>query len=143
MPDNYLITQMLNASDTSYSKLAGLNIEYFDKEEGDIDGPFCLSALIEMKDTEGKLVIMSSDFFCDDEFNANSAGANMDFFINSFNYLIGDNDYITVRATTVKTETLTISQSEGNILKVAMLGVIPVAFLMSGLIELLKRRKMT
>ena len=141
MPDNYLITQMLNASDTSYSKLAGLNLENFDKEDGDIDGPFCLSALIEMKDTEGKLVILSTDFFCDDDFNGNSAGANMDFFINAFNYLIGDNDYITVRATTVKTETLTISQSEGNILKVAMLGVIPVAFLMSGLVELLRRRK--
>ena len=141
MPDNYLITQMLTADESSYSKLAGLNIEYFDREDGDIDGPFCLSALIEMKDTEGKLVILGSDFFCDDEFNANSAGANMDFFINSLNYLIGDNDYITVRATTVKTETLTISQSEGNILKVAMLGVIPVAFLMSGLVELLRRRK--
>ena len=142
MADNYLITEMLTTGeDSSYSKLAGYNLEVFDEEDGDIDGPFCLSALIDIKDSNGKLCIVSSDYICDDEFNANSAGANMDFIINAFNYLIGDYEYITIRATTVKTETLTISQTEGTVLKIAMLGVIPVAFLLSGLLELIKRRK--
>ena len=119
-----------------------INIENYDREEGDIDGPFCMTALVEMKDTDGKIVILSSDFFCDNEFNANSAGANMDFMINAFNYLIGDNEYITVRPTTVKTEILQISAREGKILKIAMLGVIPVAFLLSGLVEFFRRRKL-
>ncbi len=142
MPDNYLISELLTVDDTTYSKLKGINIDSYDKEDGDIDGPFCMSALIEMKDTDGKLVIVSSDFFCDDEFNANSAGANMDYVINSFNYLIGDNEYITVRPTTVRNEILQISAWEGKILKIAMLGVIPVAFLLSGLVEFFRRRKL-
>ena len=141
MPDKYLITELLTTEDTTYSKLKGLNIDVFDKEDGDIDGPFCLSALVEMRDTKGMLCVISSDYFCDDDFNANAAGANMDYIVNAFNYLIGDNEYITIRATTVKTETLQISQNEGKILKVAMLGVIPVAFLMSGLVEVIRRRK--
>ena len=66
----------------------------------------------------------------------------MDFMINAFNYLIGDNEYITVRPTTVKTEILQISAREGKILKIAMLGVIPVAFLLSGLVEFFRRRKL-
>ncbi len=140
MPDEYLITELLKADENTYSKLKGLNIDVFDKEAGDIDGPFTLSALIEMRGTEGMLCILSTDFFTDDEFNSNSAGSNMDFVINAFNYLIGDNEYIAIRATTVKTETLAISQSEGKILKIAMLGVIPVAFLLSGLVEYLRRR---
>ncbi len=142
MPDNYLISELLTVDETTYSKLKGINIENYDREEGDIDGPFCMTALVEMKDTDGKIVILSSDFFCDNEFNANSAGANMDFMINAFNYLIGDNEYITVRPTTVKTEILQISAREGKILKIAMLGVIPVAFLLSGLVEFFRRRKL-
>lgn len=141
MPDKYLITELLTTEDTTYSKLKGMNIDVFDKEDGDIDGPFCLSALVEMRDTNGMLCVISSDYFCDDDFNANAAGANMDYIVNAFNYLIGDNEYITIRATTVKTETLQISQNEGKILKIAMLGVIPVAFLMSGLVEVIRRRK--
>ena len=81
MPDNYLISELLTVDETTYSKLKGINIENYDREEGDIDGPFCMTALVEMKDTDGKIVILSSDFFCDNEFNANSAGANMDFMI--------------------------------------------------------------
>ncbi|MBP0969061.1 MAG: Gldg family protein [Oscillospiraceae bacterium] len=140
MPDKYLITELLTTEDTTYSKLKGINLDVFDREDGDIDGPFCLSALIEMRDTKGMLCVLSSDFFCDDDFNSNSAGSNMDYVINAINYLIGDNEYITIRATTVKTETLQISQYEGKILKIVMLGVIPVAFLLSGLIQYLRRR---
>lgn len=39
------VTPLLTTSDASYSKLAGYELDTYDKEEGDLDGPFTLGGL--------------------------------------------------------------------------------------------------
>lgn len=43
-PDNVTVTALLETSDQAYSKLDGVNITTYEKESGDIDGPFYLAA---------------------------------------------------------------------------------------------------
>ena len=41
------VTPLLTTSDASYSKLAGYELDTYDKEEGDLDGPFTLAVSVE------------------------------------------------------------------------------------------------
>ncbi len=41
------VTELLTTSDQAFSKTAGLEIETYDKEDGDVDGPFALAVSIE------------------------------------------------------------------------------------------------
>ena len=40
----------MNHSDSSFSKVAGYEMTTYDKEEGDIDGPFAVAVSVELDD---------------------------------------------------------------------------------------------
>ena len=52
------VTPLLTTSDASYSKLAGYELDTYDKEEGDLDGPFTLAVSVEAG--SGQMVWFSS-----------------------------------------------------------------------------------
>ena len=49
------VTELLTTSDTAFSKKAGYNLETYEKEDGDTDGPFALAVSIEA-DNDGQIV---------------------------------------------------------------------------------------
>lgn len=139
---NGSVTALLTTSDEAFSKAAGYAMTTYEKEDGDTDGPFTLAVSITDSTAEGKIVWVASDYLLDDTYNSYSSGANLDLVMNGLSWMIGKNDAVSIRAKSLSNSYLTISSSSATVLKVVMIGVIPVCFLLLGIDEVLRRRKM-
>ena len=139
---NSSVTALLTTSDEAFSKAAGYAMTTYDKEDGDTDGPFTLAVSITDSNADGKIVWVSTDYLLDDMYNSYSSGANLDFVMNGLSWMIGKNDAVSIRAKSLNNTYLTISSSSATVLKIVMIGVIPVCFLLLGIDEVLRRRKM-
>ena len=135
------VTSLLQTSaDQSFAKAAGYAMTTFDKEDGDVDGPFSLAVSIEDA-SGGRIVWAASDYLLDDLYNSYSSGANLDFVMNGLSWMIGDTDSVSIRTKSLDYNYLTISSSSAAWLKICMIGIIPVGFLLLGVDEVLRRRK--
>ena len=139
---NGSVTALLTTSDEAFSKAAGYAMTTYEKADGDTDGPFTLAVSITDSTAEGKIVWVASDYLLDDTYNSYSSGANLDLVMNGLSWMIGKNDAVSIRAKSLSNSYLTISSSSATVLKVVMIGVIPVCFLLLGIDEVLRRRKM-
>lgn len=135
------VTSLLEtSSDNSFSKAAGYAMTTYDKEDGDIGGPFSLAVTVEDA-AGGRMLWVASDYLLDDMYNSYSSGANLDFVMNGLSWMIGDTDAVSIRSKSLDYNYLTISSSSAAWLKVCMIGIIPVGFLLLGVDEVLRRRK--
>ncbi|WP_139905138.1 GldG family protein [Clostridium thermarum] len=135
------VTALLNTSDTAFSKTAGFNISNYEKEEGDIDGPFTLAVSI-TSTNNGRIVWFASSVFLDEMYNTYSSGANVDLGMNAVSSLIGQSEAIAIRSKSLDYNYLTISDSTSSMLKVIMIGVFPLLYLTVGICVVLRRRRM-
>ena len=135
------VTELLTTSYTSYSKLAGYSMTDYEKEDGDIDGPFALAVSIDTAG-EGKIVWFTSSYFLDDMYNATSSGANANLSMNALSSLIGETEAMAIRSKSLNYNYLTISDSTASLLKVLMIGVFPLAYLGIGVVVTLRRRRL-
>ena len=140
-PENVRVTPLLTTSPSAFSKIDGYNISTYEKEEGDIDGPFTLALSIDNKN-EGKLVWFASSSFLEDNYNAYSSGANVNLAMNALASLIGESDAMAIRSKSLDYEYLTISDSTSFMLKVIMIGVFPLLYLAVGIYIIIRRRRM-
>ena len=134
------VTPLLTTSDASYSKLAGYELDTYDKEEGDLDGPFTLAVSVEAG--SGQMVWFSSSAFLDDKYNALSSGANVNLGMNALFSLVGESEAMAIRSKSLNYNYLTISASTSSLLKVLMIGIVPLAYLGVGIAVVVKRRRM-
>lgn len=132
-------TALLTTSDSSFSKADNYHFTTYDKEEGDTDGPFALAVRVEAGD--GELIWFSSDQFLEALYNAYSSGANLDLAMNALSALIGQREAVSIRSKSLSYNYLTISESTASLLKTWMLGVVPAAFVLMGVITVIDRRK--
>ena len=135
------VTELLTTSYTSYSKLAGYSMTDYEKEDGDIDGPFALAVSIDTAG-EGEIVWFTSSYFLDDMYNATSSGANANLGMNALSSLIGETEAMAIRSKSLNYNYLTISESAASLLKVAMIGVFPLLYLGIGIWVVLRRRRL-
>lgn len=135
------VTQLLTTSDLAFSKSAGYDISTYEKEEGDIDGPFALAVSVE-GDGGGRIVWFTSSVFLDDRYNAYSSGANSDLGMNALSYLIGESEAVAIRSKSLNYNYLTISDSVSSLLKTLMIGVFPLFYLGTGIAVIFRRRRM-
>lgn len=134
------VTELLTTSSASFSKLAGYSLSTYEKEDGDIDGPFALAVSIESSGG-GQLVWFSSSVFLADMYNAYSSGANVDMGMNALSSLIGESEAMAIRSKSLNYNYLTISDSTSSLLKTVMIGVFPIAYLGIGICVILTRRR--
>ena len=134
-------TALLTTSDAAFSKISGYDMSTYEKEDGDIDGPFTLAVSAEDSASGGRLVWVATDYLLDEMYNSYSSGANLDLAMNSLSWMIGESDAVSIRAKSLDYNYLTISSSAATWLKIVMIGVIPVGFLLLGIDEVLRRRK--
>ncbi|NLW41001.1 MAG: hypothetical protein GXY96_08785 [Tissierellia bacterium] len=139
--DDLTVTPLLTTSNSSFSKIAGYNISTYEKEEGDIDGPFTLALSIDNQN-DGKLVWFASSSFLEDNYNAYSSGANVNLAMNAIAALVGESEAMAIRSKSLNYEYLTISESTSFMLKVIMIGVFPLLYLSVGIYIILRRRRM-
>lgn len=134
------VTSLMTTSDSAFSKVAGYSLTTYDKEDGDIDGPFSVAVSIE-DESGGQIVWFSSASFLDDMYNAYSSGANVDLAMNSLSWLVGEREAIAIRSKSLNYNYLTISVSTSSMLKGLMIGIIPLAYLGIGIGVVLRKRK--
>ena len=134
------VTSLLTTSDSAFSKVDGYSLTTYEKEDGDIDGPFTVAVSIEETDG-GQIVWFSSSAFLDDMYNAYSSGANVDLAMNSLSWLVGEREAIAIRSKSLNYNYLTISSSTSSVLKGLMIGVFPLAYLTIGIAVILRKRK--
>jgi len=140
-PADGTVTELLTTSDTAFCKLAGFAMTSFEKEEGDIDGPFALAVSIDTAG-EGKIVWFTSSSFLEDAYNMTSSGANVNLGMNALASLIGESESMAIRSKSLNYNYLTISGSTASLLKVLMIGVFPLLYLGAGVYVVLRRRRL-
>ena len=135
------VTELLTTSESSFSKIAGYDMETYEKEEGDIDGPFAVAVSVDCTG-DGQIIWFSSSAFLDDMYNAYSSGANVNLSTNALSSLVGESEAMAIRSKSLNYNYLTISESTSSLLKVVMIGVFPLLYLGIGIYVVLRRRRM-
>ena len=134
------VTELLTTSADSFSKIAGFALDTYEKEDGDIDGPFAVAVSVETEGN-GKIVWFSASEFLDDMYNAYSSGANTDLGMNALSSLIGEREAIAIRSKSLNYNYLTISESEGSMLKAVLIAILPLAYLGIGIYVFVSTRR--
>lgn len=135
------VTALLTTSDDAYAKTAGYSLTTYEKEEGDMDGPFAVGVSVEVSGG-GRIVWFSSSGFLEDMYNAYSSGANVDLAMNGLSSLIGEREALAIRSKSLNYNYLTISDSTSSLLKALMIGVFPLAYLTVGAVVILRKRRL-
>ena len=133
------VTVLLSTSEEAFSKSAGYQLTSYEKEEGDVDGPFAVGLSIDCSN-EGQIVWFSSAAFLDDMYNALSSGSNSDLAMNALSSLIGESEAMAIRSKSLNYNYLSISDSTASLLKTLMIGVFPLGYLGIGVCVIVKRR---
>ena len=84
----------------------------------------------------------ASSAFLDDKYNALSSGANVNLGMNALSSLVGESEAMAIRSKSLNYNYLTISESTSSLLKVLMIGIVPLAYLGVGIAVVVKRRRM-
>ena len=138
--DETSVTALLTTSDAAFSKLSGYEMATYEKEEGDIDGPFALAVSIDCG-SGGRIIWFASSSFLDDVYNAYSSGANVNLAMNALSAMIGESEAMAIRSKSLNYNYLTISDSTSSLLKTLMIGALPVLYLGVGIAVVLVRRR--
>lgn len=134
------VTELLTTSELSFSKKDGYALSSYEKEEGDIDGPFALAVSV-AAEQGGQIVWFASSGFLDELYNAYSSGANLDLAMNAVSSLIGEKEAVAIRSKSLNYHYLTISESTASFLKTVMIAVFPLMYLGIGICVVMGRRK--
>ena len=143
LPDGVSVTQLLTTSDSAYSKSAGYDLTTFDREDGDVDGPFALAVAITDEvsdDVQSRVVWVSSSYLVDDSANAMVSGGNQDFFLNALSWMLDQEDSISIHAKSLSYDYLTINSATASTLTILVVGVIPLAYLGVGVYIWIRRK---
>ena len=140
-PSGATVTSLLTTSDTAFSKVAGYEMSTYEKEDGDIDGPFAVAVSVECTGG-GEIIWFSSSAFLDDMYNAYSSGANVNLATNALSSLVGESEAMAIRSKSLNYNYLTISDSTSSLLKVMMIGVFPLVYLGIGIGVVIRRRRL-
>lgn len=142
--EDVTVTSLLESSEESFIKEEGYDIETYEQEEGDTQGPLTLAALVTKDledDSQMQLVWIASSLMLEDAYNSYSSDANEDFVLNVLEMMCEKDDSISVRSKSLTNEYLTISTGDSSMIKVATMGVIPGAYLLIGIIVAVRRKK--
>lgn len=145
LPDTMVVTELLTTSNSAFSKTAGYNLNTYEKEEGDAEGPFALAVMASETLDDGiygDVVWVSSTSLLDEQTNEMVSGGNQDFFLNILNYLCQSEDSgISIHAKSLSTEYLTMQTSTASMLTVLIIGILPAAYLAAGIYIWFRRKR--
>jgi ABC-2 type transport system permease protein len=108
-----------------------------------VDGSFLLG--VEVAETVGeeqtRFVVYSGKFLWDDSYLSETSFANQDLLYNSINKMTGQENVMTVRSISLAEDTLAMTQGQKNRIGLMVMGVIPLAFIVPGIMVVVHRRK--
>ncbi len=144
-PLGVTVTTIMNTSDKAYAKVAGYEMTTYNKEAGDVDGPFALGVVIETTVSDGstgKIVWYPSMYVLDDSMTGKSSGANEDLFLNSLNWMLGQEESsMTIHTKSMSYEYLNLNEQAATTITVLVVGLFPLAYLAVGIVVTMKRKR--
>lgn len=143
-PEGVSVTALLTTSSSAFSKVAGYALDTYEKEDGDIDGPFHLAAAVTHEideETTSQIVWVSSSGLADEEADRWVSGGNQDFFLNALGWMCDHQESITIHAKSLDYESLTMSGGTSAILSLFVVAVIPLAYLGFGFYIWIRRKR--
>ncbi len=111
------------------------------EEAYDVAGPISIAAALRrsLEDREQHVVVIGSGHFIANSYLGN--GSNMDFGINIINWLVSDENLITIQPRTTLDSNLILSKSALTVIASGFLIALPLFFLLCGVIVWWRRRK--
>lgn len=142
--DEIEVSSLLTTSDSAYSKLAGLRLTTYNKEDGDIEGPFSLAvcATEDLSITKhARLVWVSSAELISDQVNQIVSGGNQGFFLNLLANLCEEKgSSVVVLTKSLSVDHLTIDSARAALLIALFVVVLPLAYFVCGIIVRVRRK---
>ncbi len=144
--DHITVTPLMMTSDQAYSKVDVASMETMERENGDIDGPFCLAALAEKELENGalsKVIAVGTEYIVDSDLNDYTSDANYQFLLNCITTLaaVSRENSISIPAKSYQLSMILVSSGTGNIFAAVIVFVIPAGLLLAGIIMVFVRRK--
>ena len=137
------VTQLLTTTSASYAKADAYNLTTYDKEEGDLEGPFALGVAIS-EEVEGGttgIVWLTTSYMFNDDVDMLVSGANTDLFLNALDWMCQRESSISIRAKDLSTEYLTVPSSDVSTWSLILVVTLPLAFILAGAYITVTRRK--
>ncbi|MBR5570926.1 MAG: GldG family protein [Oscillospiraceae bacterium] len=130
------VVSVLETTRDAYSKTGAWPLTTALKENGDLDGPFSTAAAYEKEDS--RVLWVGCGYLM--ESGSSAMSNNLDFFMNSINWMSQRENRISIRPKSMEEQHLVINAESANTLKIVLLGVIPVSFLAVGLYIYFRRK---
>lgn len=160
--DTANITPLLTTSSASYGKADIQNATSYDKEDGDVDGPFNVGVMSEITVNSGdtsvttaseptesessqektsKVIVYASDSVFTQEADSMVAGSNSQLFKNSLNSMITADTNISIPVKDYNLNSLTVPALQKAVIGVITTVVLPLVLLIIGIVVAVRRRK--
>ena len=144
IPERVEVSELLTTSNAAFSKIAGWDLDTYEKEDGDVAGPFALAVAVTEERSGGEetqIVWVSSPALIDESADQMVSGANSDFFLNALGWMCRQEESaISIRAKSLQAELLTMSGAASSGLSFLFVGLIPLAYLGAGICIRMRRR---
>lgn len=110
-------------------------------QDTDVEGPISIAAALtrNIQDREQRVIVVGSGHFLANTYLGN--GSNLDFGINLINWLTGDEELIVIQPRATLDSQLVLSESELTLIVVGFLILLPLLFLVSGIVIWWRRRR--
>lgn len=140
------ITDLLKTSEDSYAKTDVQNATSYDKEDGDVAGPFAIGLYAQKegkkKDQKTELMVFSSSALFTDETNQRVAGNNANLFKNCIAKFQNDKaQSVVIPVKNYEFATLTIPAAVSMMVGFGAVILIPLALLAAGILIWIRRRR--
>lgn len=136
----YTVSPLLSTSENAYSKVDTTS-STLEKEKGDIDGPFHISVAVS-DENEGRMIVTGCTNMLLDDIDQAVGGANTDFVLNGVNYLTKQENKISIRAKSLKTENAMVPAFDQKMTPIMTVFIVPLVMLAAGIIIVIKRKKL-
>lgn len=134
---------LLTTSADAYAKPGAMTATTMEKEDGDIDGPFSVGALVTEAANGGetKLAVFSSSLMLDETVDSAVTGSNSNLFLSTLGWMCDYEQSMNIHAKPLQNDALVVPAAKANLWSaVATIGM-PLFILCAGAIIVLDRRK--
>ena len=141
--DTLTIKQILTTSDTAYLKINPSDMKTYEKESGDIDGPFTLGvyATEDVGDNQMRLLYLTTENFITKSVDDTVAGGNYELMMNAVSKMANHETSVSVPAKSYQMAALTLTKVQSLLWGLLVVIILPLSLLASGLIIWARRRK--
>ncbi len=142
MPEGMKGSVLLSTSDGAFAKKVGFDTSSntaMTKQEGDVDGPFALAALVECEGAGNVLWVSSNYYMMTEDRYGTGTGACL-VFASAVGNLCGTAETISVHTVELGNSYLNVTEGSASMWGIILIGVIPLAFIGVGFAVWMKRR---